>query len=436
MSSRIPVISIFSLLTTWWAAAQAPETEQEPLQKAHAREARALHERLVTLDTHVDIEGPTYATEKLDPGIENPELRCDLVKMSKGHMDGVFLAVYVGQPRDGLNAAGYARAYERARALFDAIRRLPRMHPDRCELVTSVGELSPVLERGHHAIMIGVENGYPIGEDLSRLAEFHGLGARYVTLCHSRHNQVCDSSSQEKPLHNGLSDFGKTVVAEMNRLGIMIDVSHISEKSFWDVIATSKAPAIASHSGCAAVHAHDRNLTDEQLRGLAKVNGVIQIVSVASFLKKEAPEHRDAVLKLRQELQLPSWREISDMSEEERNALRPKVAAYERRRAEIERAIPGATLADMIAHLEHAIQVAGIDHVGIGSDFDGGGGVAGFANHAEAGNITLELARRGYSEEEIGKIWGGNLLRVWRQVEKVASELQAQGHEKKEQGEH
>jgi microsomal dipeptidase-like Zn-dependent dipeptidase len=397
-------------------------TEEQIVQRA-----TKIHQRAFTLDSHVDIAGERYATEELDPGIEHPRLRCDLVKMNKGGMDGVFLVVYVGQRGSGLDDEGYQRAYESALARFEAIHRLTKQYPDRCELVTSPDAFKKVTQTGKRAIMIGLENGYPIGEELSHVKEFYDLGGRYVTLSHGQHNQICDSSSPDEPMHDGLSEFGKQVVAEMNRLGMMVDVSHISEKSFWDVIEFSRAPIIASHSGCSGVYEHNRNLTDEQLSALTENGGVIQIIALSSFLKEGSPEYREAMEKLRLEMGLPTWREARRMSRKEQEALMPKYYEYERRRAELEKTIPGTRLTDMIDHLDHAVKVAGIDHVGIGTDFDGGGGIFGFQNHAEALNVTIELVRRGYSEKDIKKIWGGNLLRVWQEVEKVASEIQKEG---------
>ncbi len=393
---------------------------QEQKQKETQEPFESIHERAITLDTHVDI-GRNYATEELNPGINNPRLKCDLTKMENGGMDGVFLAVFVGQGK--LDAEGYKSAYDTAMTKFNAIHRLTEeMYPERCELATSPDDTERIVKAGKRAIMIGIENGYPIGEDLSLVKEYYDLGARYITLCHGRHNQICDSSSPDEPLHNGISDFGKKVVAEMNRLGIICDVSHISEKSFWDLIEISKAPIIASHSGCSEINQHSRNLTDEQLKALAKNGGAIQIIPLSSFLKAETPEHRDAMNKLREEVGLPSRREIWRMSQEEREALQPKFEEFNKLSVEVEKKYPPTDLQDFVDHIDHAVKIAGIDHVGIGTDFDGGGGIPGFNNHAEAGNVTEELVRRGYSDEEIMKIWGGNLLRVWREVEKAASE--------------
>jgi membrane dipeptidase len=387
-----------------------------------AKQPVDIHEAAITIDTHVDI-GPDYATEEMDPGIDNPRLRCDLTKMERGGMDGVFLAVYVGNSSEYAN--DYQRSYETAIAKFEAIHRLTEnMYPDRCELATTPADVERIAASGKRAIMIGIENGIAVGEDLSLVEKYYDLGTRYITLSHSRHNQICDSSGPAEPVHNGISEFGKQVVAEMNRLGIMCDVSHISEKSFWDLIEISKAPIFASHSGCSALNGHNRNLTDDQLKALAENGGVIQIVALGSFLKAETPEHRDAVAKLREEMELPGRREMFQMSQEERDALQPKLEEFDQRLAGIEEVYPPTGLKDLVDHIDHAVKVAGIDHVGIGTDFDGGGGIPGFNNHGEARNVTDELLKRGYSNEDIKKIWGGNILRVWSEVEKVAAELQ------------
>jgi membrane dipeptidase len=348
-------------------------SEQEIIAKA-----AAIHKKALTLDTHVDIK-PLYATKELDPGVDNPELKCDLVKMDKGGVDGVFLAVYVAQKQR--NDEGYKQAYDEAMVKFDAIHRLGEMYPGRCQLASSADEAERVAKSGKKAIMIGMENGYPIGKDLSNVEKFYKLGARYITLSHNGHNDICDSASPRADLgdseaeYKGLSEFGREVVGRMNRLGIMADVSHISVESFWDLIEVSKAPIIASHSGCRALTEHPRNLYDGQLKALAETGGVIQIVTYKGFIKDSSG--------------------------------RADIKTY-------------------VDHVDHAVKVAGIEHVGIGSDFDGGGGVPGFNDHCEAVNVTAELVRRGYSEKDIIKIWGANFLRVWRETERAAKKLQKQ----------
>lgn len=375
--------------------------------------AKLIHEKVLTLDSHVDIPDTRYPTGKFDPGIDNPRLKCDLVKMDKGSVDGVFLAAYVRQRKR--DSEGYKKAYDFAMHKIGAIHRLAdEMYPDRCELATSPDDVERVVKAGKRAIMIGIENGFAIGKDLSNIEKFYKLGVRYITLSHNGHNDICDSCNPREKLgdkkaeHDGLSEFGEKVVAEINRLGIMVDVSHISEGSFYDVIRVSKAPIIASHSGCRGIAEHSRNLYDEQLRALAKNGGVIQIVAYSGFLKPDSPERRKAIVSLGEE----GDDETKDMT------------WFRERMKEINAKYPPANLTDFVDHIDHAVKVAGIDHVGIGSDFDGGGGIPGFEDHSEAMNVTIELIKRGYCEEDICKIWGANLLRVWREVEKVSQRLQ------------
>jgi membrane dipeptidase len=385
--------------------------------------AQAIHHAVLTLDSHVDIPGTEYGTGELDPGIDNPRLRCDLVKMEMGGMDAVFLAVFTSQAKE-LNDEVYEKARRKALGQFEAIHRVVEdQYPNRCALARSPDDVERIVAGGKKAIVIGMENGFPLGTDLTSLDRSHELGARYITLCHTGHNQICDSSSPDAPLHHGLSDFGRQVVRRMNELGLICDASHISENSFYDLIEVSRAPVIASHSGCAAVHPHDRNLTDDQLRALARNGGVIQIVTLEQYLAPESPEREAAMTALRAEMGIPTWEEWRRMSEEQRDAIRPKLDGYYARRRQIAEAHPVATLNDFVDHIDHAVKVAGIDHVGIGTDFDGGGGFLGFADHSQAYNVTLELVKRGYDEEEIRKIWGGNFLRVWREVEATARRL-------------
>ena len=376
--------------------------------------ANVIHEKALTIDTHVDIPDTNYATEALDPGIDNPKLKCDLVKMAEGGVDGVFLAAYVKQKER--NEQGYKYAYESAIAKLVAIRRLPKeMYPDRCELAKSPADVERIAKSGKKVIMMAIENGFAIGKDLSKMEEFYNLGVRYITLSHNGHNDICDSCKPSVKLgdreseHDGLSEFGREVVTEMNRLGVITDVSHISEKSLYDVVKVSRAPVIASHSGCRALWDHPRNLNDKQLKALAKNGGVIQIVALGGFLKPDSPQ-REKV--------------ISDVVEQlEQGTI--ETPEFLKKMKEIDAKYPpAADVGVFVDHIEHAVKVAGIDHVGIGSDFDGGGGIPGFNDHSEALNVTIELVRRGYSEDDIVKIWGGNFLRVWTEVEKVAQELQ------------
>jgi membrane dipeptidase len=395
--------------------------------------AKAIHAKAITIDTHVDIGGANYATPALDPG--GPTNRkCDLPKMKAGGLDGVFLAAFVGQ-RPDLTAVGFKAAYDQAIAGLDAIDRLTKMHPELCELGKTPADVVRIEKTGKRVILVGVENGYPAGDDLANVKAFYDRGARYMTLVHSQHNQLADSSTPTgAPLHNGLSEQGKKVVAEMNRLGMMVDLSHASAKSFWDAIAISKAPIIESHSGCKAISPSDRNLDDDQLKALAKNGGVIQIVALAGYLKAAPPERAKAIADLRQELGMPARGGGGQRGQgsqgargtppvqtpEEKAAAEKRDAAYAERMKEIDAKYPTATLKDFVDHIDHAVKVAGIDHVGIGTDFDGGGGIPGFNDHSEALNVTVELVKRGYTEQQIAKIWGGNLLRVWKDVERAS----------------
>ncbi len=412
----------------------ALSARQAPPDAALLAKARAIHEKAITLDSHVDIGGADYATEKLDPGLPTNR-KCDLPKMKAGGLDGVFLAAFVGQ-RPDLAAAGFKAAFDQAMAGLDAVNRLAKMHPELCELGRSPADVERIAKTGKRVILTGVENGYPMGDDVANLKAFYDRGARYMTLVHSSHNQLADSSTPRgEPMHNGLSDLGKKTVAEMNRLGMMVDLSHASAKSFWDAIATSKAPVIDSHSGCRALSPSDRNLDDDQLKALTKNGGVIQIVALASYLKAEPPERAAAIQALRTELgmggrgggggrggaggQGARGNQAALTPEQQADADKRR-AAYQERLKEIDAKYPfqGATIKDFVDHIDYAVKVAGIDHVGVGTDFDGGGGIPGFNDHSEAFNVTVELVKRGYTEQQIAKIWGGNLLRAWREVEK------------------
>ncbi len=420
-SNRFLIGLLLTLFIAFVACSPPPpvmeESSEEPSEEQILERARTLHEEALTLDTHVDI-GSNYATAEMDPGT-NTESKVDLVKMEAGQMDGVFLAVFVGQTPE-LNAAGYEKAKEQAMAKFDAVHRLTdEMYPDRCALATTPDEVEQIAATGKRVIMLGIENGYVIGEDLSLVQTYYDLGTRYITLSHSGHNQICDSSSPAEPMHDGMSEFGKEVVAEMNRLGIMVDVSHISVKSYSDLMEVTKAPVIASHSGCWNLNPVNRNLNDDQLRALTANGGVIQVVALGSFLKGASPEETQATEALAKELGLSMDErgrvDTSDATDE----IRQKVREGSR---EIRQKYPRATITDYVDHIDHAVEVSGIDHVGIGTDFDGGGGIPGFNDASEALNVTTELVRRGYSDEDIKKIWGENLLRVWREVERIAAE--------------
>lgn len=374
--------------------------------------ARDIHEKVLTVDTHTDTP---LAIDRIDirggTGTDEPAGKVDFQRMKEGGVDAIFFAVYVAQ--GPLSVEGYEKVRQRALTLFEKIDSLMQDNSDLAEPALSSVDALRIEKLGKRAVYIGIENGYAIGKDLSMLQNFYDLGARYITLSHSRNNDICDSSTDhEGRLHHGLSDFGEQVVEEMNRLGIMIDVSHISDESFLDVVEFSKTPVIASHSCARALCDHPRNLSDEMLLKLKENNGVIQVTLVSDFVKQREDEEvmQQAYAALRVEYGDPDTLSSDrlDQYREERDELRGKFPREY------------ATVADLVDHIDHVVKLIGIDHVGIGSDFDGGGGLADCSDVSEMANITIELVKRGYTEQEIGKIWGGNLLRVFKEVEKYA----------------
>jgi membrane dipeptidase len=381
--------------------------------------ARGIHDRVLTLDTHVDIP-LSYATEEVDPGVRG-DYQVDLPKMEEGGLDAAFFIVYVGQT--ARTPENYEKAKADAMTKFNAIHRMTGdMYPERIELAHSTNDVRRIHASGKLVAAIGIENGYVIGKDLSLLEKYYELGARYITLAHGGHNDIADSSTPRENLgdaeseHDGVSAFGEEVIAKMNRLGIMVDVSHISKAAMLDAVRLSKAPVIGSHSSTRALADVPRNMDDEQLRALAENGGVMQTVALGSFVKNP-PEKQAAMRELLEEFGLSSMGGLSSLSEDDRAALR-------KRRAALDEQWPPATVSDFVDHIDHAVEVMGIDHVGISSDFDGGGGVEGWNDASETLNVTVELVRRGYTEEQIEKLWSGNLLRVWGEVERVAAELQ------------
>jgi len=410
---------VLIFISGFWLRACKKKLDEESI-KARARE---IHERVLTVDTHCDTPFQLLRPDwdiglRHEPG-ERESGQIDLPRMKEGGLDAAFFAVYYGQ--EERTPEGYARAKKQALLYLDALRKMGEDYSELVELATSPEDAYRLEEEGKRAVFIGMENGYQIGKDLSLLELYHKKGVRYVTLCHSQDNDICDSSTDRlNPEDNGLSDFGKEVVAECNRWGIMVDVSHISDRSFFDVLKVSKAPIIASHSCARALCDSPRNLTDEMLRALASNGSVIQVCFVSSFIKKPKPNpERDKALADLQE-KIQAWTGKRD------EAFRGKMRQGYR---DIFQKYPTemATVAELVNHIDHAVKIVGIDHVGIGTDFDGGGGVDGCSDVSQLPRITEELVRRGYSEEEIQKIWGGNIMRVFEEVIDVSKRLQADG---------
>ena len=398
-----------------------PHASGQTADPALVAKAKGIHERVIALDTHNDINPRDFTkarnyTQRLDNQVNLP-------KMEEGGLDASFFIVYVGQ--GPLTQAGYDKAYAEAIEKFDAIHRLTKeIAPGRIGLALTAADVRSIAKSGRKVALIGVENAYAVGTDLSRIKAFHDRGGRYMSLAHNGHSQFADSNTGERDgkwLHNGLSDSGRQAIAEMNRWGIMVDISHPSKQANLQAIALSKAPVIASHSAARALANHSRNLDDEQLLALKANGGVVQTVAFDGYVKikpPDSPERAAALAKARAGMPPGGPGEMTDAAR----------AQFRARVAEVDKQFPPApmaTVADFVNHIDYLVKTIGIDHVGISSDFDGGGGVTGWNGADETFNVTLELVTRGYTEEQIGKLWSGNLLRVMADVERVAKEIQA-----------
>jgi membrane dipeptidase len=338
--------------------------------------------------------------------------------MIEGGLDATFIIVFVGQgPR---TEAGYAKALSDAFVKFAAIHRVTSdMYPDQIELARTADDVRRIDAAGKKVALIGIENGYPMGKDLRLLDQFYDYGARYFGLIHAGHNDLGDSSMPDRrsrePVeeHSGLTDLGRQVVRRLNELGIMVDVSHASKQTSLDIIAESKAPVIASHSSLEGVYDHPRNMSDEELLAIKASNGVVQVVAFDNYLRAVPQAKQDAIAALWKDIGVESMSDFRTMAREE-------LEVYRERMAKLELEFPKAGVKDLVDHIDYAVEKVGIEHVGIASDFNGGGGIDGWSDASETFNVTLELVRRGYSEEQISKLWGDNLLRVMEDVEDYA----------------
>ncbi len=373
-----------------------------------------IHNSAITIDTHCDT--PMALLDKAFNVAERnsaPQSRVDFPRMKEGGLDAIFFAAFTSQLER--TPENIENAYQTANQMIDLTYEVCKENSNIAEVATSPEDVIRLEKQGKRAIYIGMENGFPIGTKLERVEEFYNRGVRYLTLCHSSNNDICDSSTDSNgPEHNGLSDFGKQVVQEMNRLGMMIDVSHMSDKSFYDVIELSKTPIIASHSSVKAIAHHNRNMTDDMIKALAKNGGVIQICLLDDYVKD--PDTTTVRYQRMQELRAISnsdkWEEMSD---EDQAEIRDEMRSLYNKPAE---ELP--TVADYVDHIDHVKNLVGIDYVGIGSDFDGGGGLKDCVDVSEFPRITEEMVNRGYTEEEIDKVWGGNFLRVFNAVISMA----------------
>ena len=399
------------------------------------QKATEIHQKAITLDTHNDINLKNF-TDSINY-TQRLESQVNLPKMEEGGLDVAWFIVYTGQ--DSLNEAGYTKAYQNAMNKFNAIHRLVNDYaPDQIELALTSDDVRRINASGKKVAMIGVENGYPIGTDIGNIKKFYDLGARYMSLAHNGHSQLSDSNTGEKDsiwLHNGLSDLGKQVITEMNKYGIMVDISHPSKEANKQMIAMSKAPVIASHSSARALCDHSRNLDDELLKLIKENNGVVQTVAFRSYVSieksKTRSEQMNGLVKIVSDslnVKWYKWSEFRSLDDEaQTNFLqnRKRVMDIANDKAKLKTNFPpDVNVSDFVDHIDYMVDLIGIEHVGISSDFDGGGGIEGWKDASETFHVTLELVRRGYTEDQITMIWSGNLLRVLDEVQKVAREIQ------------
>lgn len=416
------------------ASETGTETEAQLVERA-----RGIHERVITLDTHADINAANFTAER-NYTMDLPT-QVTLQKMESGGLDAAFFIVYVGQ--GPLTPEGYADAHAAAIEKFEAIHRLTEeIAPDRIGLALTSDDVRRIDGEGRKVALIGVENAYQVGTDLANIADFHARGARYMSLAHNGHSQFSDSNTGEGSgefLHGGLSELGLQAVDEMNRVGIMIDISHPSKPSIMQTLERSRAPVIASHSSPRALNDVSRNLDDEQLLAVRDNGGVVQTVAFRSYLDSEKhAAYQAAVDALHEDIasemgfELLGRGEVFQLPAAEREAYMARMDELEalaepRMAAEVHAVAPPVDVADFVDHIDYMVNLMGIEYVGISSDFDGGGGVEGWSDASETFNVTLELVRRGYDEREIGMLWSGNLLHVMDEVQRVAAEIQAGG---------
>tara|TARA_B110000503_G_scaffold67289_1_gene105442 strand:+ start:2009 stop:3394 length:1386 start_codon:yes stop_codon:yes gene_type:complete len=420
------------------SVADAAAANEQESDASLVERARAIHGRVVTIDTHADINTGNF-TETVNYTM-NLDTQVNLVKMAAGGLDVAWFIVYTGQST--LDEAGYAAAYANAIDKFDAIHRLTEdIAPDEIGIAYTSDDVRRLSAEGKQVAMIGIENAYPVGLDLANIKDFHDRGGRYMSLAHNGHSQFADSNTGENAqdyIHGGLSDLGREALAEMNKWGIIIDVSHPSKDAIMQMLALTRAPLIASHSSARALTNHTRNLDDEMLLAIKDNGGVVQTVAFGSYINEARRVHLEQgrqtlteSIASALEIDILAQSDIAQLSDAARGAYEAsieEVTAQVRARvgAEVNATAPPATVADFVDHIDYMVGLIGEDHVGISSDFDGGGGIEGWNDASETFNVTLELVSRGYTEQQIEKMWSGNLLRVLDEVQAVSARIQAE----------
>jgi membrane dipeptidase len=372
---------------------------------AIAEKARKIHFSSLVLDTHIDVTPKLQTDWKFAE--EHPSGHIDLPRMKKGGLNGLFFSIYMAGTVTG------PKAVNDSLLRIAAVHRLAEEMPDQVALCTTAADIKRARKQGKIAGLMGMEGGHMINNSLPLLRMYASLGIRYLTLTHSVNTDWADSST-DTPKHNGLTDFGKEVVRELNRLGVMVDISHVADKTFWDALEVSQAPMIASHSSCRAISGHPRNMTDEMIKALAAKGGVIQINYLDSFIDPDlfqwSARTRDTSRQLMQQLGGPSRENFAKVREELEKQFGPA---------------PKVSWERIVEHIDHAVKLVGADHVGLGSDFDGGSMPVGMEDCTNLPKITEALLRKGYKESDLRKILGGNTVRLLGDVERVAAKLRA-----------
>jgi membrane dipeptidase len=374
--------------------------------------ARKLHFSSIVVDTHDDTT-QRFLDGKFDLGARSDTGSIDIPRMREGNLSAIFFSIWMPSKITGHEAV------DRALVQIDAVREQVRKHPNDLVLATTAADIREARKQGKIAALMGVEGGHMINSDLGVLRSYAALGVRYMTLTHSGNCEWADSST-DKPVHNGLTDFGKDVVREMNRLGVMVDVSHVSDKTFYDALEVSKAPLIASHSSCRAICDAPRNMTDQMMKDLAAKGGVVQITYHVGFLSQEFRDTEKAKPELEKAISAEMHQRCG-----ENEGCRLIVGDQVTREYVEKGELPRVDWTKIIEHIEHAVKVAGIDHVGLGSDFDGAMMPFGMEDATKLPLITEALLRKGYSEGDVKKILGENTLRVMAEAERVSNELNA-----------
>jgi microsomal dipeptidase-like Zn-dependent dipeptidase len=411
---RTPKIPLSGLLLAATAFAQTAVSRADDAKLLER--AREIHKKIVAFDSHTDI------TFDFEGGAVDGKSQLDLPKVSRGGLKGAAIAVFV--PQGPRTPEGFAKARADAERKYDLIQAIAAQNPEKAEIAYSSEDVKRIAASGKFAIAISILNAYPLGADLSQIDYWYGKGVRILGFVHAGHNDWADSSRPNANLgnkpaeHNGLSPLGVDGVKRLNELGVLIDVSQLSSPAFKQVLSLTKAPVAATHSGVKGIVDNTRNLSDDELEMIRKNDGVAQMVAFGNYVRPVPQEVIDRQNALRAEFGFQGTTAPPGMSDAKRKEFAERNAAI------VEEA-PRATVAQFVNTIDYAVKKIGVDHVGISSDFNHGGGVAGWNNEGEAMNVTVELLRRGYSEKDIGKLWGGNFLRVWAKAQRLATDPKA-----------